>query len=229
MGEDLRVHHGEKLTLRAWSSGSCATGRPSGTGREGFSAGRTSPSRRRARPRREGSRGRFLLFPPSARTSSGRGGRRSLRGFPPPLPRASGDPLRSAGGGPLGDPGPPLQGGPPKVPGLPPPGGESLSAFQERVFRFLEGLKAPAVLFTHGGWCGRCSGPWGRTALCPREARWRWTGPGGCSSASPLTGRRQRGKTGARAAGVPQGPDVLGRKRGKTGESPALCRNGNRP
>lgn len=74
-----------------------------------------------------------------------------LAGFSPPLPRASGDPLRSAGGGPLGDPGPPLQGGPPKVPGLPPPGGESLSAFQERVFRFLEGLKAPAVLFTHGG------------------------------------------------------------------------------
>lgn len=113
--------------------------------------------------------------------------------------------------------------------GFHPPGGESLLAFQERVFRFLEGLKAPAVLFTHGGWCGRCSGPWGRTASCPRGARWRWTGPGGCSPASPLTGRRQRGKTGARAAGVPQGPDVLGRKRGKTGESPALCRNGNRP
>ena len=35
--------------------------------------------------------------------------------------------------------------------GFHPPGGESLSAFQERVFRFLEGLKAPAVLFTHGG------------------------------------------------------------------------------
>jgi probable phosphoglycerate mutase len=32
-----------------------------------------------------------------------------------------------------------------------PPGGESLEEFQERVFRFLEGLKAPALLFTHGG------------------------------------------------------------------------------
>ncbi|RTH24886.1 histidine phosphatase family protein [Thermus scotoductus] len=35
--------------------------------------------------------------------------------------------------------------------GFHPPGGESLEAFQERVFRFLEGLKEPAVLFTHGG------------------------------------------------------------------------------
>lgn len=35
--------------------------------------------------------------------------------------------------------------------GFHPPGGESLLAFQERVFRFLEGLKAPSVLFTHGG------------------------------------------------------------------------------
>jgi probable phosphoglycerate mutase len=35
--------------------------------------------------------------------------------------------------------------------GFHPPGGESLEAFQERVFRFLEGLKAPALLFTHGG------------------------------------------------------------------------------
>lgn len=35
--------------------------------------------------------------------------------------------------------------------GFAPPGGESLEAFQERVFGFLEGLKAPAVLFTHGG------------------------------------------------------------------------------
>ncbi|GAB5602241.1 histidine phosphatase family protein [Thermus sp. FJN-A] len=35
--------------------------------------------------------------------------------------------------------------------GFHPPGGESLSAFQERVFRFLEGLGAPALLFTHGG------------------------------------------------------------------------------
>jgi broad specificity phosphatase PhoE len=35
--------------------------------------------------------------------------------------------------------------------GFHPPGGESLEEFQERVFRFLEGLKAPALLFTHGG------------------------------------------------------------------------------
>jgi len=35
--------------------------------------------------------------------------------------------------------------------GFHPPGGESLETFQERVFRFLEGLKAPALLFTHGG------------------------------------------------------------------------------
>ncbi len=35
--------------------------------------------------------------------------------------------------------------------GFHPPGGESLEDFQERVFRFLEGLKAPALLFTHGG------------------------------------------------------------------------------
>jgi broad specificity phosphatase PhoE len=35
--------------------------------------------------------------------------------------------------------------------GFHPPGGESLEKFQERVFRFLEGLKAPALLFTHGG------------------------------------------------------------------------------
>ncbi len=35
--------------------------------------------------------------------------------------------------------------------GFHPPGGESLESFQERVFRFLEGLKAPALLFTHGG------------------------------------------------------------------------------
>ena len=35
--------------------------------------------------------------------------------------------------------------------GFHPPGGESLDDFQERVFRFLEGLKAPALLFTHGG------------------------------------------------------------------------------
>jgi len=35
--------------------------------------------------------------------------------------------------------------------GFHPPGGESLEHFQERVFRFLEGLKAPALLFTHGG------------------------------------------------------------------------------
>ena len=35
--------------------------------------------------------------------------------------------------------------------GFHPPGGESLEDFQERFFRFLEGLKAPALLFTHGG------------------------------------------------------------------------------
>jgi broad specificity phosphatase PhoE len=35
--------------------------------------------------------------------------------------------------------------------GFHPPGGESLDDFQERVFHFLEGLKAPALLFTHGG------------------------------------------------------------------------------
>ena len=35
--------------------------------------------------------------------------------------------------------------------GFHPPGGESLDDFQERVFRLLEGLKAPALLFTHGG------------------------------------------------------------------------------
>lgn len=35
--------------------------------------------------------------------------------------------------------------------GFHPPGGESLEDFQERIFRFLEGLKAPALLFTHGG------------------------------------------------------------------------------
>ena len=35
--------------------------------------------------------------------------------------------------------------------GFRPPGGESLESFQERVFRFLEGLRAPALLFTHGG------------------------------------------------------------------------------
>ena len=35
--------------------------------------------------------------------------------------------------------------------GFAPPGGESLEAFQERVLRFLEEIKAPAVLFTHGG------------------------------------------------------------------------------
>ncbi|TFU14276.1 histidine phosphatase family protein [Thermus tengchongensis] len=35
--------------------------------------------------------------------------------------------------------------------GFHPPGGEALEAFQERVLGFLEGLKAPAVLFTHGG------------------------------------------------------------------------------
>jgi len=35
--------------------------------------------------------------------------------------------------------------------GFHPPGGESLETFQERVFRFLEGLRAPALLFTHGG------------------------------------------------------------------------------
>ncbi|WP_018112050.1 histidine phosphatase family protein [Thermus igniterrae] len=35
--------------------------------------------------------------------------------------------------------------------GFAPPGGEALEAFQERVFGFLESLKTPAVLFTHGG------------------------------------------------------------------------------
>jgi probable phosphoglycerate mutase len=35
--------------------------------------------------------------------------------------------------------------------GFHPPGGERLEDFQERVFRFLEGLKGPALLFTHGG------------------------------------------------------------------------------
>ncbi len=35
--------------------------------------------------------------------------------------------------------------------GFRPPGGESLESFQERAFRFLEGLRAPALLFTHGG------------------------------------------------------------------------------
>ncbi len=35
--------------------------------------------------------------------------------------------------------------------GFHPPGGESLDVFQERVLRFLEGLKAPSLLFTHGG------------------------------------------------------------------------------
>jgi broad specificity phosphatase PhoE len=35
--------------------------------------------------------------------------------------------------------------------GFHPPGGESLEDFQERIFRFLEGLKAPVLLFTHGG------------------------------------------------------------------------------
>jgi len=35
--------------------------------------------------------------------------------------------------------------------GFHPPGGETLEAFQERVFRFLETLRAPALLFTHGG------------------------------------------------------------------------------
>ncbi len=35
--------------------------------------------------------------------------------------------------------------------GFHPPGGESLEAFQERVFRFLEGLREASLLFTHGG------------------------------------------------------------------------------
>ncbi|GAA6755526.1 histidine phosphatase family protein [Thermus thalpophilus] len=35
--------------------------------------------------------------------------------------------------------------------GFAPPGGERLEAFQERVFRFLEGLRGPSLLFTHGG------------------------------------------------------------------------------
>ncbi|GLV48337.1 alpha-ribazole-5'-phosphate phosphatase [Thermus sp. LT1-2-5] len=35
--------------------------------------------------------------------------------------------------------------------GFAPPEGERLEAFQERVFRFLEGLKGSALLFTHGG------------------------------------------------------------------------------
>jgi len=35
--------------------------------------------------------------------------------------------------------------------GFHPPGGEGLEAFQERVFRFLEGLEGPALLFPHGG------------------------------------------------------------------------------
>jgi probable phosphoglycerate mutase len=35
--------------------------------------------------------------------------------------------------------------------GFRPPGGEALEEFQERVFRFLEGLQSPALLFTHGG------------------------------------------------------------------------------
>ncbi|MCS6867892.1 histidine phosphatase family protein, partial [Thermus sp.] len=35
--------------------------------------------------------------------------------------------------------------------GFHPPEGESLDRFQERVLAFLGGLRAPAVLFTHGG------------------------------------------------------------------------------
>ncbi|WP_243028820.1 histidine phosphatase family protein [Thermus albus] len=35
--------------------------------------------------------------------------------------------------------------------GFAPPEGESLEAFKERVIRYLEELKAPSLLFTHGG------------------------------------------------------------------------------
>ncbi|GAA6734611.1 histidine phosphatase family protein [Thermus oshimai] len=35
--------------------------------------------------------------------------------------------------------------------GFRPPGGETLEVFQERVFRFLEELREPSLLFTHGG------------------------------------------------------------------------------
>lgn len=35
--------------------------------------------------------------------------------------------------------------------GFAPPKGEPLEAFQERVLRFLNSLKAPSLLFTHGG------------------------------------------------------------------------------
>ncbi|WP_114312300.1 histidine phosphatase family protein [Thermus caldifontis] len=47
------------------------------------------------------------------------------------------------------------------------PGGESLEAFLERVFRFLEGLRGPALLFTHGGVIRAVLRTLGEDALLP--------------------------------------------------------------
>ncbi|WP_243029519.1 histidine phosphatase family protein [Thermus altitudinis] len=51
--------------------------------------------------------------------------------------------------------------------GFHPPGGESLEAFLERVFRFLEGLTGPALLFTHGGVIRAVLRTLGEDALLP--------------------------------------------------------------
>lgn len=151
MGEDLRVHHGEKLTLRAWSSGSCATGRPSGTGREGFSAGRTSPHGGGRGPGAKAQGGasfssRLQLGPPPGEADGGACGV-----FPRLYPELREIHFGALEGALWETLDPRYKEALLRFQGFHPPGGESLSAFQERVFRFLEGLKAPAVLFTHGG------------------------------------------------------------------------------
>lgn len=51
--------------------------------------------------------------------------------------------------------------------GFHPPGGESLEAFLERVFRFLEDLTGPALLFTHGGVIRAVLRTLGEDALLP--------------------------------------------------------------
>lgn len=51
--------------------------------------------------------------------------------------------------------------------GFHPPGGENLEAFQERVFRFLESLTGPALLFTHGGVIRAVLRALGEDALLP--------------------------------------------------------------
>ncbi|MFN4070435.1 MAG: histidine phosphatase family protein [Thermus caldifontis] len=51
--------------------------------------------------------------------------------------------------------------------GFHPPGGESLEAFLERVFHFLEGLRGPALLFTHGGVIRAVLRALGEDALLP--------------------------------------------------------------